>query len=150
VTAEILNLGYSGRNINPQGSLTIPPAVPSLPGSQINSQGPTVHTGVSTVGCGDPSSIAVIRLARVRDNPSFWSAGNHCGLWPKGTAGQHGTDYWPNVLYDTREGLLRDNPLSGTQLPLAGAMHYVELDVVVLPNGSPGSPARLAPTARTF
>jgi hypothetical protein len=62
----------------------------------------------------------------VRDNPS---SGFGCG-----TASQDGTDYWPNVLYDTREGLLRDAALSGTPPPitLAGAMHYVELDVANL------------------
>ncbi|PYU22099.1 MAG: hypothetical protein DMG32_19030 [Acidobacteria bacterium] len=128
VTKEILNLGYTGRNINPQGSSTAPPALAALPGSQINAQGPTAHAGVSTVNCNDPSTNAVIRLARVRDNPSFWSSGNHCGATP----GQHGTDYWPNVLFDTREALLRDTALGGTQLTLAGAMHYVELDVTNL------------------
>ena len=33
------------------------------------------------------------------------------------------------MLYDTREAILRDDALAATQLPLAGAMHYVELDV---------------------
>jgi PilX N-terminal len=125
VTKEILNLGYTGRNINPQGSaFPAPPTLPGLPGSQINAQGPTVHTGVATVGCTDPSTNAVIRLARLRDNPL---SGAGCG-----TASQHGTDYWPNVLYDTREALLRDTALGNTQLTLAGAMHYVELDVANL------------------
>jgi hypothetical protein len=36
------------------------------------------------------------------------------------------------VLYDTREGLLRDTALANNQLPLAGAMYYVELDVAKL------------------
>jgi hypothetical protein len=126
VTKEILNLGYTGRNTNPQGSsgFVAPPGLPSLPGSQINAQGPTAHSGVSTVGCADPNTNAVIRLARLRDNPL---SGFGCG-----TASQHGTDYWPNVLYDTREALLRDTALGSTQLTLAGAMHYVELDVVNL------------------
>jgi PilX N-terminal len=126
VTKEILNLGYTGRNINPQGSsgFVAPPTLASLPSSRQNAQGPTAHAGVSTVGCADPSTNAVIRLARVRDNPS---SGFGCG-----TASQHGTDYWPNVLYDTREALLRDTALGSTQLTLAGAMHYVELDVANL------------------
>ena len=36
------------------------------------------------------------------------------------------------MLYDTREALLRDTALGNTQLTLAGAMHYVELDVANL------------------
>jgi hypothetical protein len=128
VTGEILNLGYTGRNINPQSTSTPPPTLPSLPTSQQNASGPTAHAGVATVGCSDPSLNAVIRLARVRDNPSFWSSTNHCGATP----GQHGTDYWPNVLYDTREALLRDTALGSAQLPLAGAMQYIELDVANL------------------
>jgi hypothetical protein len=132
VTKEILNLGYTGRNINPQGSSTAPPTLASLPSSQQNASGPTAHSGVATVGCNDPSTNAVIRLARVRDNPSFWSSGNNCGAPSGTTANQHGTDFWPNVLYDTREGLVRDTALGSTQLTLAGAMHYVELDVANL------------------
>jgi hypothetical protein len=128
VTGEILNLGYTGRNINPQASGIAPQALPSLPASQQSASGPTAHSGVSTIGCADPSANAVIRLARVRDNPSFWSSTNHCGS----PFSQHGTDYWPNVLYDTREALLRDTALGGSQLPLAGAMQYVELDVANL------------------
>ncbi|PYU25902.1 MAG: hypothetical protein DMG30_03720 [Acidobacteria bacterium] len=132
VTGEILNLGYTGRNINPQGSSTVPPALASLPSSQQVASGPTAHSGVSTVGCADPSANAVIRLARVRDNPSFWSSSNHCGT-PSGiTANQHGYDFWPNVLYDTREALLRDTALGSGQLTLAGAIHYLELDVANL------------------
>ena len=48
-------------------------------------------------------------------------------------------DYWPNVLFDTREGLLRDNDLLPTtakapngQIEVAGAMAYVELDAANL------------------
>jgi hypothetical protein len=44
-----------------------------------------------------------------------------------------GTDfnkYWPNVLYDTREGALRGNiPTNQYTVFLGGVMHYVELDV---------------------
>jgi hypothetical protein len=40
-------------------------------------------------------------------------------------------DFWPNVLYDTREGILRDDPASGTDftLGLGGMMNYVTVDV---------------------
>jgi PilX N-terminal len=170
VTWTILNLGYTGRNVNPQvgnanaPGYVAPPALPGFSGNQISGSGPTANAGVATIGCQDPSPGAVIRLARVRDNPSNASGGsgstngnNWCGNNEGNTAGawsglptktstcptttnatncptQSGTDYWPNVLYDTREALLRDVALGGTQLPLAGAMHYVELDVANLAN----------------
>ncbi|NLT65839.1 MAG: hypothetical protein GXX84_04475 [Acidobacteria bacterium] len=39
-------------------------------------------------------------------------------------------DFWPNVLYDTREGILRDNISKTDYKPyLGGIMHYVELDI---------------------
>src|ERR1019366_3992751 len=126
--------------------------------------GPTLNAAVTTVGCQDPSPSAVIRLARLRDNPSSAAPGNdYCGNNAGNTVGtwsglasrtgaahncastpssancpafpvttQHGTDYWPNVLYDTREALLRDNAPLGNPLPVAGAMQYVELDAANL------------------
>lgn len=190
VTQEILEQGYTGRNINPQTGVTTnnvpafssyslplstgvplsslaPPQTNS--GPQVDASGPTGNTAVTTVGCQDPSPNAVIRLARVRDNPSTALGGttgnNYCGgnpstggsgTWypsgktstatcttvtiPTATApncySQHGTDYWPNVLYDTREALTRDFPLldssNNPQYTLAGGMYYVELDVANL------------------
>ena len=136
VTPAILNFGYTGRDINPQTGAggKIPPLQPPLPpANQVASSGPTANGAVATVGCADPSPGAIIRLARVRDNPS-WApppAGG-CPAPPIALTSQHGGDYWPNVLYDTREGLLRDNALTNAQLPVAGAMYYVELDVAKL------------------
>ncbi|MFZ3200716.1 MAG: PilX N-terminal domain-containing pilus assembly protein [Candidatus Acidiferrales bacterium] len=183
ITETVLNLGYTGRNINPQiGSALVPtcnaadncPATAGAVGvnepnlsaistygaanaKQVAASGPTANTGVTTVGCADPSPNAVIRLARLRDNASTAVAGNNfCGNNPsKGGAGlwytsgtnqsaatcttagsspncpsQHGTDYWPSVLFDTREALQRDQAIAG--LPVAGAMYYVELDVANL------------------
>jgi PilX N-terminal len=166
VTWEILNLGYTGRNINPQvnhngvPAFVAPPAQSGYSGTtQTAASGPTV-TGVTTVGCQDPSPQAVIRLARLRDNPSTAVSGNdYCGNNQGNTvgtwsglasrtgntndcvqtqtatncpSGSHGTDFWPNVLFDTREALLRDSVPTGNVLPLAGAMQYLELDMVNL------------------
>ncbi len=112
VTQEMLQLGYTGRKLySPGGAPVLPPAVTALPGAQV---GPSA--------CADPSPNAVIRLARVRDNPS---TGAGC-VAPWTTIA---TDYWPNVLFDPREGNLRDNALAGNVLTLAGGMYYVELDV---------------------
>jgi hypothetical protein len=148
VTWEVLNLGYTGRNIFPQTGASgappwvAPPTLPGLPASvtQINSSGPTLNTGVATVGCTDPSPNAVIRLARLRDNPSTAVSGNnYCGNNPSSSSAatnpptsQHGTDYWPNVLFDSREGLLRDISAAAGNPTLAGAMYYVELDTANL------------------
>jgi hypothetical protein len=189
VTWDILNYGYTGRNINPQIGGTLVPswssprsspvgAEPSLStlssngtslhNAQVDGSGPTQNTSVVTVGCNDPSPSAIIRLARLRDNPSTALGGtgtnrnNYCGNNPSSggsgtwytsgksdtatctTAGstpncpsQYGTDYWPNVLYDTREALLQDpsSPMGSgvnNKLPVAGAMYYVELDVANL------------------
>ena len=122
VTQEILKLGIAGRNLN-QGlginALTQFPNEPPLPGAQI---------APST--CADPSPNAVIRLERVRDNPSNYAANGICGVNlsnvpPIPTNSQ---DYWPNVLFDTREGIVRDTAPAGSNVTLAGIVNYVELD----------------------
>jgi hypothetical protein len=61
---------------------------------------------------------AIIRVQRLKDNPTTPACG--------GAA----TQYWPNTLYDTREGVLRDNiPENRYELYLGGVMHYIELDI---------------------
>jgi hypothetical protein len=206
ITKTILNLGYTGRNINPQiGSAFIPtcnaanncPASTGTAGTtgvlepntgltpittyginnapkQVAASGPVASTTQTTVGCQDPSPNAVIRLARLRDNPSTalggttatngnnWCGNNNntngtntIGTWSGLTTktstctlgyptdkincpSTYGTDYWPNVLFDTREGTLRDyiTPTSAGNIvsspTLAGSMYYVELDVANL------------------
>jgi Tfp pilus assembly protein PilX len=184
VTQEFLEQGYTGRNINPQiGTNGVPSftsyslpqsggvSVPNLEGPQtqitatnpqVAASGPTANTSVTTVGCQDPSPNAIIRIARLRDNPSTAGSGNdYCGnnggntvgTWSKlstksttcttgyptdttNCPSTHGTDYWPNVLYDPREALARDFPLTNAsgnpQYTLAGGMYYVELDVANL------------------
>ncbi len=142
ITQQVLAQGLSGRNIYPDWPAQNPKNPPSVAGplrpflptaGQERASGPTANAGVATVGCTDPSGTAIIRLARVRDNPAGAPTGG-CGgsTWA-------GSDYWPNVLYDTREAISRDNSLPaigqlspGGQLPLSGAMSYVELDVANL------------------
>jgi hypothetical protein len=110
--------------------------------------------------CADPHPFAVIRLERIRDNPAtipyvsgvYNNTANKpvqatvaqaCGVDPATgnfavnwqTGGQwvpSVTDVWPNVLFDTREGTLRDVAMDNT-VPVArptlnGTMHYIELD----------------------
>jgi hypothetical protein len=60
---------------------------------------------------------SIIRVQRLQDNPSDCATTDPA-------------NYWPNVLYDTREGILRDNiPSNRYELYLGGVMHYIELDV---------------------
>jgi hypothetical protein len=114
VTDEILNFGYIGRNLNPAGGL------PTNPG---NRRAPIVVVG--GVPCTDPHPNAIIRFQRVKDAPANFA--------PCGANSPSRTDYWPMVLYDTREGNLRDNiPVAQTTVFLNGVIHYVELDVTNL------------------
>jgi hypothetical protein len=120
VTAEVLGLGIAGKNLRPSISYGTYGSsfLPSLPTSAV---GPSP--------CGYASPNAIIRLERIRDNPSTGTA-NDCG-----TGSIVPTDYWPNALFDTREGNLRDNcpngssPCNFTQPTLNGVMNYTELDV---------------------
>jgi PilX N-terminal len=133
VTRTILNLGVTGKNINPTyNAAVLAPNLPALPTAQVTAQGPS-GGGVGTVACVNPSPNAIIRLARVRDNPSTGSAGTPCGTI---TAANPATDFWPNVLYDTREGVDRA-PAASTSTPFIaaeGVMNYVELDATNLVN----------------
>ncbi len=141
VTQEILSLGYAGRNLSPVTS----PAAPSVPTTLPPSQAPS-----ST--CQDPHPNAVIRLERVRDNPGPTGG---CGVTVTGgvvtAAPQNSYDYWPNVLFDPREGRQRDNvppAPNGTAVTLMGLMHYVELDVKNLGRWFNGNIGATGPSTR--
>jgi hypothetical protein len=129
VTMEVLGLGYVGRNINP--TAVVPDTkLPLLPG------GPQVAQ--AAVGCAEPFPNAILRLERIRDNPGN-GTGNPCGVDGFGNILNTGTnDFWPNALFDVREGALRDvSPLGSIGAPSinydqmvtpGGVMHYLELD----------------------
>jgi hypothetical protein len=111
VTVEILNLGFTGRNL--------------ASASTWNVAGATCATAG---GADDPSPNAVIRLQRVRDNPS--AGFTNCGHSPGGAWSTLETDYLPLMLYDAREGARRDDAAGAGASPLLGGiLHYVELDV---------------------
>ena len=135
VTLEVLSYGYAGRNVDPWGGLaanqygTAEPLL-GLPGAQL---------APST--CQDVHPNAIIRLERVRDNPSNWSNANACGVTNNALPAsqlypQNPADYWPNRLFDPREGTLRDVKPGGSlgginysqMVTLSGTMTYVELD----------------------
>jgi hypothetical protein len=142
-TLAILALGFRGRNLNPQTKAQLNTA-----GSATNLASlPTNGTGpIGPSGCADPDAGAIIRIERLRDNPSSLyptgglGAGTFCG------AAAVGTDYWPNVLFDAREASPRPSGPSlvpgnglGTGpgnglLTAAGVMQYIELDANNLAN----------------
>lgn len=141
VTLEVLGYGYAGRNINPKGGL--------VAGSGYGTSEPLLSLPVGLVAspysagftCGtDVHPNAIIRLERVRDNPSNYGALGQCGVSVAAgkvtNAPSNPADYWPNTLFDVREGTLRDVSPTGTlgainyssMVTLGGVMQYVELD----------------------
>ncbi|HEV1992793.1 MAG TPA: PilX N-terminal domain-containing pilus assembly protein [Candidatus Acidoferrum sp.] len=170
-----------GATLNPQWTgtnaamdLGKSPALPRLPGLngagapiQLSYQngvaypnGAALFTAISTTAlpvasqgtCTDPHPNAVIRLERIRDNPStvVFASGvkgtpaanlpkqstvtQVCGVDPttKAVLATLPTDYWPNVLFDTREGYNRQPQPGGAfnnRVTLGGTMNYIELDV---------------------
>lgn len=128
VTQQVLNLGFTGRNINPLAASITSPTLPGLAGNV--AQGPTTNPNVvSKIPCLDPSPNAIIRIARLRDNPSTWPANANCG-----TPTTTGTDYWPMALFDARESIYRPGGNPGAQVTAEGVMYYVELDAGNLAN----------------
>jgi hypothetical protein len=123
-----------------------------------NFTGPSTNPptgGYSSGWCLDPHPNAVIRLERIRDNPSsvavktgvlnntvnpknlpaVSTVAQVCGVDPATNTLLAGWafqpyDFWPNVFFDTREGYNRQpQPALNTQVTLGGNMHYIELDV---------------------
>ncbi len=164
---------FDGANMNPQWyydstknmALGASPSLPSLPAAQLAYQnapaypsamltntfsGIVTSSSATAYSCPDPHPYAVIRLERIRDNPSTVQVqtgtyktpatnlpktstiAQACGINPltgMGSTALTGTDFWPNVLFDTREGTLRDNSMSAANLPtLNGSMSYIEVD----------------------
>lgn len=164
---------FNGATMNPQWYFDASknmgkgasPSLPNLPTTQLAYQNappyPTVTWGNTFGGimtsasnpqysCPEPHPNAVIRLERIRDNPSTVPFNNVvlgvvspnlpftssiaqvCGINPatqQGSTALVATDFWPNVLFDTREGTLRDVAMSPTNMPtLNGSMSYVEVD----------------------
>jgi hypothetical protein len=80
--------------------------------------------------CDDPTPNAILRIQRLRDN------GGNCHYSLDGTNGvpvsTNSYDYWPNTLFDTREGLLRNLDPGNNDVAFSGVMHYIGLDVANL------------------
>ena len=102
VTLEILNLGYAATNSD--GFI-----------------------------CPDPNPNAVLRLQRLKDNgrPTVGpvtGTGGYCDY----ASSLNPYDYWPNTLYDAREGDYRDGVAingAGSAMNVGGVMNYIALDM---------------------
>jgi hypothetical protein len=66
----------------------------------------------------------VIRLQRLRDSANPTVACQYAGS-------TMATDYWPQVLYDAREGVYRD-VATNASMTMGGVMNYVALDIANL------------------
>ncbi len=138
VTLEVLSYGYAGRNLYPQTGLTA---------AQYGTAEPLLGLPVSQLApstCQDVHPNAIIRLERVRDNPSNWAntnANTRCGVFNSATPASQSyptnpADYWPNALFDTREGTVRDVSPTGSlgainysqMVTVGGVMQYIEVD----------------------
>ena len=82
--------------------------------------------------CADPTPNAILRIQRLSDNGGARDHTGGCNYAAQRAARMR-HDYWPNVLFDTREGLLRDvDPAIDPLLYVGGVMYYVALDVANL------------------
>jgi hypothetical protein len=88
-----------------------------------------VTTEILNYGIGGPNldgatcANAILRIQRLRDN-SGTPLTDSCPI----TNTANSFEYWPNVLFDTREGTLRDNDPGNKLVPLSGVMYYIALD----------------------
>jgi hypothetical protein len=107
VTREVLSLGFIGRRLSTGVWATV----------DANNQ------------CATPHPNAILRFQRPRDTEA--GAFPACGAVNGVQAGANPEQrYWPNVLYDAREGAARDSiNTAETRMWWSGVMHYVELDV---------------------
>ncbi len=75
--------------------------------------------------CADPTPNAVVRFQRLRDNGL---GANQCGVAASNYSGSLvATDFWPNMLYDPREGSSRLLPVN-SGMNMGGLFSYVALD----------------------
>jgi hypothetical protein len=78
--------------------------------------------------CNDPTPTAVIRIQRLRDNGTP-AVGGACTY----NNSLDSRDWWPNTLYDAREGVFRDSgAVAGTTtspMVMGGVMQYISIDV---------------------
>ncbi len=76
------------------------------------------NAGVGTV-CNDPTPDAILRIQRLRDH-----SGTYCGHFRS----LNPSDWWPQTLYDAREGTTR-TVADTAPITMGGIMQYISIDV---------------------
>jgi hypothetical protein len=128
VTSQILNYGIAGRNLS-NGTLNTAFTASSPNGRGSGSTQTTLNACLLT----EPQPNAIIRLERVKDVPStdtLSTSQYDCAVSSTGVPSSTSTDYWPMTLYDTREGIKRNESGANDDrsITIGGVMYYVELD----------------------
>ena len=90
--------------------------------------------------CADPTPNAILRMQRLREN-------NWATCPPYNNVS---TDFWPNTLFDTREGIVRDVATAGNAITLGGVMHYMTIDMQNLAQWFTGAGAYAGSTGTEF
>lgn len=87
------------------------------------------------VVCDDPTPTAVLRIQRLRDNGATPGSATDKTAFCTYNNSQNSSDWWPQALYDAREGSFRDSATTGSvhtqtsPMRTMGVMQYVSLDV---------------------
>ncbi len=86
----------------------------------------------SCAAAADPTPNAIIRLQRLADDAGNLVNAGRCIASTSTVAVKERTatsyDYWPNVLFDTREAWQREAAPAGANLKVAGVIYYVTID----------------------
>ena len=82
--------------------------------------------------CADPTPNAILRIQRLRDNGGNVAGPPILGGGCNYAGSTNAADYWPNVLFDTREGIQRDVAPASNNPTLGGVMYYVGIDTANL------------------
>ncbi len=80
------------------------------------------------IACADPTPNAVLRIQRLRDNGMTTAGACNVGQATSYTASLAPTDFWPNTIFDAREGWSR-LIATNSGMNVGGVFSYVALDV---------------------
>lgn len=89
-----------------------------------------IGTKQASGNCADPTPNAIVRIERPRTTTAAGTGGTNCGSVSGSIRDmRRREEFSPLVLFDTREGELRDSTADGEAIHYGGVMCYIELDV---------------------